>query len=318
MGFQATHLHKAIEIINSMISWRLSDEPLNERDDEETSDPAYRAKTRCTIFLGYTSNMSSCGMREIIRYLAQHRMIDCIVTTAGGIEEDLMKCMGSFHLGEFNMNDIENRLNGHCRIGNILVANESYVKLEEFLLPLFKKMYKEQAKEGTKWTPRRVIERFGKEINNEESVLYWCYKNQIPVFCPAITDGGIGDVLFTNSFKNDLVIDLIGDTKEICKLAMRAPKSGAIVMGGGIPKHHILNSNIWRNGLDYAVYINTGLYEDGSDSGAKASEGYTWAKLRLDAKYVKIFAEATLVFPILVAETFAKRHAEATKVEKVE
>ncbi len=85
MGFQATHLHKAIEIVNEMISWRLSDEPLNERDDEQTSDPAYRAKVRCTIFLGYTSNMASCGMREIIRYLAQHKMIDCIVTTTGGI-----------------------------------------------------------------------------------------------------------------------------------------------------------------------------------------------------------------------------------------
>lgn len=106
MGLQATHLHRAIEIINEMISWRLSDEPLNERDDEETSDPAYRAKVRCTIFLGYTSNMVSCGMREIIRYLAQHKMIDCIVTTTGGIEEDIMKCLGTFHLGEFNMNDV--------------------------------------------------------------------------------------------------------------------------------------------------------------------------------------------------------------------
>ena len=140
-------------------------------------------------------------------------MIDCIVTTAGGIEEDLMKCMSNFHLGEFNMNDIENRLNGHCRIGNILVTNESYLKLETFLLPIFKQMYKEQVKDSIKWTPRKLIERFGKEINNEESIYYWCYKNKIPVFCPAITDGGIGDVLFTNSYKNDLVIDIIEDTK---------------------------------------------------------------------------------------------------------
>jgi len=139
------------------------------------------------------------------------------------------------------------------------------------LLPLFKQMYKEQVKDNIKWTPRKVIERFGKEINNEDSIYYWCYKNQIPVFCPAITDGGIGDVLFTNSFKNDLVIDLIEDTKEISKIAMKAHKSGAIIMGGGVPKHHILNANIWRNGVDYAVYVNTGLYEDGSDSGAKAS-----------------------------------------------
>ena len=313
-GFQATHLAQAIEIVNSMISWRLSDEPLNERDDEETSDPVYRANKRCTIYLGYTSNMVSCGMREIIRYLAQHKMIDCIVTTAGGIEEDLMKCMGTFHLGEFNMNDIENRLNGHCRIGNILVANDNYIKLESFLLPLFAKMAKEQVKEGIKWTPSKVIRRFGKEINNEESIYYWAYKNDIPVFCPAITDGGIGDVLFTNSYKNDLVIDVIEDIKELAKIAIRSPKTGAIIMGGGIPKHHILNSNIWKNGLDYAVYMNTGLYEDGSDSGAKASEGYTWAKLRIDAKYAKIFTEATLVFPILVAETFAKREKEAKKV----
>ena len=97
-GLQATHLHKAIELVNKMISWRLSQEPLNERDDEETSDPAYRSQVKCTIFLGYTSNMASCGMRDIIKYLAQHKMIDCIVTTTGGIEEDLMKCMSTFHL----------------------------------------------------------------------------------------------------------------------------------------------------------------------------------------------------------------------------
>lgn len=288
-GLQASHLAKAIDIVNEMISWRLTDEPLNEKDDEETSDPKYRAKVRCTIYLGYTSNMVSCGVREIIRYLCQHKMIDCIVTSCGGIEEDLMKCIGTFHMGEYNMNDIQNRLNGHCRIGNILVPNDNYIKLEEFLLPIFSQMAKEQVKDSIKWTPRKLIERLGKEINHEESIYYWCYKNQIPVFCPGITDGGIGDVLFTNSFKNDLVIDVIEDVKVISMMAMKAEKTGAIIIGGSIPKHHILNSNIWRNGFDYAVFLNTGLYEDGSDSGAKASEAYTWAKLRLTAKYAKIF-----------------------------
>ena len=142
MGLQATHLGKAINIVNQMISWRLSQEPINDRDDEETMQPEYRANKRCTIYLGYTSNMVSCGQREIIRYLAQHKMVDCIVTSAGGIEEDLMKCLGTFHLGEFNMNDIENRLSGHCRIGNMLVPNENYMKLEDFLLPIFSTMAK--------------------------------------------------------------------------------------------------------------------------------------------------------------------------------
>ena len=79
------------------------------------------------------------------------------------------------------------------------------------------------------------------------------------MFCPAITDGAIGDILFTNSFKNDLAIDLIQDIKTINKMAMRAEKSGVIILGGSVPKHHILNANIWRNGADFGVFINTGI-----------------------------------------------------------
>jgi deoxyhypusine synthase len=84
-GLQATNLSKGISIINEALAWRLSDEPITEADDEETKDPEFRKNVRCSIFLGYTSNMSSCGMRDIIRYLAQHKMIDCIVTSGGGI-----------------------------------------------------------------------------------------------------------------------------------------------------------------------------------------------------------------------------------------
>ena len=81
-----------------MIKWRLSDEPVNpEKDSDEHQDPNVRKNVRCTIFLGYTSNMISCGIREVIRFLCEHKMIDCIVTTCGGIEEDIMKCLGKFY-----------------------------------------------------------------------------------------------------------------------------------------------------------------------------------------------------------------------------
>lgn len=129
----------------------------------------------------------------------------------------------------------------------------------------------------------------GEKINNEESIYYWAWKNKIPVFCPGFTDGALGDILFTNSYKNDLVIDLVQDIRAINKLAMSAPKSGVIILGGSVPKHHILNANIWRNGADFGVFINTGLFEDGSDSGAKIEEAYTWGKLRLTADVAKIY-----------------------------
>lgn len=101
-------------------------------------------------------------------------------------------------------------------------------------------------------------------------------------------------------------------------MAMKAPKSCVLILGGGVPKHHILNSHIWRNGADFGVFINTGFYEDGSDSGAKPSEALTWGKLRLNSKFSKVFSEASLVFPILVAETFAKDPKRSSKLEKLE
>ena len=82
---------------------------------------------------------------------------------------------------------------------------------------------------------------------------------------------------------------------------MKAKRSGVIVLGGGVVKHHILNANIWRNGADHSVYINTGMMYDGSDSGATVSEGISWGKLKMDSSAVKVWAEASLVFPLLVS-----------------
>jgi len=100
-GFQATNLGLAIEEINKMIKFRLSDDPIEEDETEEFLDPEVRKNTRCTIYLGYTSNAASCGMRDYIRYLCQHKMIDAICTTTGGIEEDIMKTMAPTYIGDF-------------------------------------------------------------------------------------------------------------------------------------------------------------------------------------------------------------------------
>ena len=43
--------------------------------------------------------MISCGVRESLCLLAKHRMIDVVVTTAGGIEEDLIKVRAAPRIG---------------------------------------------------------------------------------------------------------------------------------------------------------------------------------------------------------------------------
>ena len=100
-GFQATNLGLAVQEINKMLQWTLNDEPLKPEDD--LTDPEERKKVKCTIFLGYTSNLISSGVREIIRFLTEHNLVSCIVSSAGGIEEDFIKCLAPTYLGAFDL-----------------------------------------------------------------------------------------------------------------------------------------------------------------------------------------------------------------------
>jgi deoxyhypusine synthase len=307
-GFQATNFGLAIEQINQMLEVR--SQPVLECNVKPLlMEPNDRPVNNCTIFLGYTSNMISAGTRDTIRYLVKNNMVDVIVTTAGGVEEDFIKCMAHTYLGDFALSGRDLRKKGINRIGNLLVPNDNYCKFETWLSPILDQMLEEQRNSGVIWSPSTMISRLGKEINNEESVYYWAYKNNIPVFCPALTDGSIGDILYLHTYKNPgLILDIVQDIRRLNRQSLRAVNSGMIIIGGGLAKHHICNANLMRNGADYSVFINTASEFDGSDSGARPDEAISWGKIKPQAQPVKVHADATLVFPLIVAETFAKHH----------
>lgn len=312
-GFQASNLGDAVEIVNQMLNWRLSHEEMAEDCSEEERDSGYRESVRCKIFLGFTSNLISSGVREIIRFLVEHRMVDVLVTTAGGIEEDLIKCLAPTYKGDFSLPGTLLRSKGLNRIGNLLVPNDNYCKFEDWINPILNQILEEQTTKNTVWTPSKMIARLGKEINDESSYLYWAYKNGIPVYCPALTDGSLGDMLYCHSIRNPgLLLDIVQDVRAMNEEAVRAGprKTGMIILGGGLPKHHIYNANMMRNGADFAVIINTAQEFDGSDSGALPDEAVSWGKIRGSAKSIKVHCDATIAFPLLVAATFATRRHE--------
>ncbi|KAF1587449.1 UNVERIFIED_CONTAM: Deoxyhypusine synthase, partial [Eudyptes robustus] len=152
-----------------------------------------------------------------------------------------------------------------------------------------------------------IIRRLGLEINNKESIYYWAAVNNIPVFCPALTDGSLGDMIYFFNIKAEkpLRIDIAEDVGHINTMAVKSENTGVVILGGGFVKHHINNANLMRNGSNYAVYINTGQEFDGSDSGATPDEAVSWGKLRHGIEPVKLHSDATLVFPLIVAQTFA-------------
>jgi deoxyhypusine synthase len=207
-GFQATNLSLAIDQINQMRAWRLSDVPYNElTDDPSLASPEVRQRIRARIFLAFTSNQISSGQREIIRYLVQRKMVDVLITTAGGIEEDLIKCLQPTFIGDFSLKGKDLRQQGINRIGNLLVPNQNYCDFEDWVSPILHQMHDEQDQatqryilqaaavatatttastsenkqiflgdldeERFVWTPSKVIERLGNEINHPDSVLYW-------------------------------------------------------------------------------------------------------------------------------------------------
>ena len=186
--------------------------------------------------------------------------MDVLVTSAGGVEEDLIKALARTYLGEFQLRGAELRAKGLNRIGNLLVPNENYCKFEDWIVPILNAMHDEQERHGVVWTPSKMIHRFGKEIDDESSVCYWCYKNNVPMFCPALTDGSIGDMLYFHSYRRPgLVCDIVGDIRLMNDHAIHAAprRTGMIVLGGGVAKHHINNANLMRNGADFSVCVST-------------------------------------------------------------
>ncbi len=282
-GFQANHLAQGIEITKAM------------------------RREKATIFLGFTSNIISSGLREIIKYLAKNKKVDVLVTSAGGIEEDIIKALKPFVLGQFDVPGQFLFERGINRIGNIFVPNDRYAYFDKFMQDFFKKIYQKQKETNQIYCPKDLIRELGLTINNEDSILYWAAKNNIPVFCPGIIDGSIGDlIVFFKQSHPDFLLDVTKEVSDITKLTLNAEKTGAILLGGGISKHFVLNANLFREGLDYAVYINTAQEYDGSDSGARIEEAITWGKIKPTAPNVKIHGDATIIFPLLVAGSFAQ------------
>jgi deoxyhypusine synthase len=280
-GFQATQLAKATTTMKTMLVAR---------------------KTGCRVFLGYTSNMMSSGVRESILHLVKNKEVDVLVTTAGGVEEDIIKCLKPFILGDFRAKGAALREQGINRTGNIFVPNDRYCAFEDFLTPILKEYLARQKASGQLLTASELIWKLGEKINDERSVYYWAFKHKIPVFCHAITDGSIGDIIYFFRVNHpEFKLETLEDASKLNDLAVEPKETGIIVLGAGLVKHMLCNANMFREGAKYAVYVNTAVEYDGSDSGAEPEEAISWGKIAADAVHVKVFGDATILFPLMVA-----------------
>ena len=257
----------------------------------------------CVKFLSFPACLVSTGCRGILKDLIKKKMVDVVITTCGTLDHDLARVWSDYYHGSFDADDKELHKKGINREGNIFIPNESYgIILEEKMQPILQKIYNE----GKDWSTPELVWKFGEAIQNEngaeDSITYWAWKNQIPIFIPGPTDGAWGYQIwmFWQDGHKDFNINLMKDEQEISRIIYDAKKTGAFMLGGGISKHHTIWWNQFRDGLDYAVYATTAPEWDGSLSGAKIKEAISWGKVREDAKFVTIEGDVTVLLPLMI------------------
>jgi len=270
-GFMAQHLADAVDILEEMLK-----------------------EKKCLKFLSFPACIIATGTRGVIRDALERKWFDVVVTTCGTLDHDIARSFKDYHHGSFFMDDRELHRKGIHRLGNVLVPKESYGEIIEQKM---REWLPEIAEKGELSTYELCWE-LGKRLK-EDSILYWCYKNNIPVIVPGITDGAVGYQLWQFSQDHDLRINVMKDEKLLCDLVWNNERSGALIIGGGISKHHVIWWNQFKNGLDYAVYLTTAVEWDGSLSGARMKEAISWGKVSEKAKYITVEGEATVLLPII-------------------
>ena len=269
-------------------------------------------RSKCTKFLSFPAALMATGTRGILRTLAERRLVDVIITTCGTVDHDLARTWGDYYHGSFEMDDVQLHRLGINRLGNVLVPNESYgISLEKRVQPILRELW-ESGKRS--FTTRDLLWEFGLRANDRKSLLYWCWKNRIPIYVPAIFDGAFGYQLW--SFWQDhkgIRVDQFRDEAELSDIVFTAKKTGALIIGGGVSKHHTIWWNQFRGGLDYAVYVTTAPEWDGSLSGARMREGISWGKVKEKAAQVTIEGDASLILPLMVSALLERLRHKAKK-----
>jgi deoxyhypusine synthase len=280
-GFTAGKLAAGVNIIEKMI---------------KTKD--------CVKFLSFTGNLVATGTRGVLKELVKRKLVDVVITTCGTLDHDMARCWKDYYRGSFVMNDSKLHEQGINRLGNVLVPNDSYgVVIEEKMQKLLERLFKEGKHE---MSSSQLTKEIGLSCCNETSILYWAAKNDIPVYVPGITDGAVGYQTWLFSQDHDFKLNLLKDSGQLNDLCFTAKKTGALIVGGGISKHHTIWWNQFKNGLDYVVYVSTADEWDGSLSGARPREAVSWGKISEKARRIMVEGDASVILPLMASSLFTR------------
>ncbi|MEM1945532.1 MAG: deoxyhypusine synthase [Candidatus Caldarchaeum sp.] len=272
-GFMGFHLAQALEILK-----------------EAVTDKS------CLKAISFTGNLVATGLRGVFVELLRRRMFDVVFTTCGALDHDIARTRSAYRVGSFDADDWELAEKNIHRLGSVFIDQESYgLVIEREAARLLEKIGK-----NAEVSVHRLCWMLGEQLASENSFLYWCWRNNIPVFVPGFADGALGYQVWLQGRSKGVKVGMTADMDLINEIMWKARKKAGLVIGGGISKHHLLWwSQFGGEGLDMAVYISSADEYDGSLSGARPREAVTWHKVSPKSKHVFVKADATVVLPFL-------------------
>lgn len=263
-------------------------------------------RSYCTRILSFTADLVSTGLRGVIRQLISENVVDLVVTTCGTLDHDIARCFSNYLSGDFMLDDKKLLKAGYHRLGNVIIPKDAYgPAIERFMQHLLKESYPSPS---SPIPPHQLIWEAGKALNNDSSILTWAFRKKVPVIVPGIMDGAFGSQLWLYyQSHRSFQIDMMADQQLMSDKIFDSEELGALILGGGIAKHHTIWWAQFKGGLDYAVYVTTATEYDGSLSGAQLREAISWSKVKPKAKQVTIIGDATIILPILASSALRKR-----------
>lgn len=260
-------------------------------------------KDKTLIFFGLAGAMVPAGMRKVVSFLIEKRLIDCLVSTGANLFHDCHETLGKFHYRASPfIDDVELKKAGMDRIYDTVASEEEFQLTDKFIQQFAKTLSK-----GYSYTTREFFYLLGEYLyknSKEQGILTSAYKSKIPIYCPAIGDSSIGIALASDHIP--IKFDLVKDVEETAYLTGKVGKTGVIYVGGGTPKNFIQQTQVTLSltgnpgeGHLYAIQIITDAPHWGGLSGCTLEEAQSWGKISLKAKKVTVYCDATIALPIL-------------------
>ena len=264
---------------------------------------------RCAILMGMSGAMVPAGMRRLVVYLIENRLIDCLVSTGANFFHDIHETLGYCHYqGSPALDDVALAENLIDRMYDVLADEVKFREHDQWIGE-----FAAGLDQSRPYTTREFLYKLGCELSKvgvEKGIVSSAARAGMPLYCPAIGDSSIGIGVAENRFRgrNRLLFDVVGDVLEITRVAAESPNTGVIYFGGGTPKNFVqqtevvaLIMNTGKQGHKYAVQVVTDSPHWGGLSGCTFEEAQSWGKIAKDARMVNCHCDSTIAMPLLVS-----------------